>query len=63
VFLDDTQNESDIRFQFNRAVDLARRSGSIAIGHPHPTTVRVLQQMLLQPACGYHPGSRGKPAE
>jgi polysaccharide deacetylase 2 family uncharacterized protein YibQ len=47
VFLDDTQNESDIRFQFNRAVDQARRSGSaIAIGHPHPTTVRVLQQML-----------------
>ena len=47
VFLDDTQNENDIRYQFNRAVDLARRSGSaIAIGHPHPTTVRVLQQML-----------------
>lgn len=47
VFLDDTQNEADIRTQFNRAVQLARRSGSaIAIGHPHPTTVRVLQQML-----------------
>lgn len=47
VFLDDTQNEADIRNQFNRAVQLARRSGSaIAIGHPHPTTVRVLQQML-----------------
>lgn len=47
VFLDDTQNEADIRFQFNRAVDLARRNGSaIAIGHPHPTTVRVLQQMV-----------------
>lgn len=47
VFLDDTQNEADIRYQFNRAVDLARRNGSaIAIGHPHPTTVRVLQQML-----------------
>lgn len=47
VFLDDTQNEGDIRRQFNRAVDLARRNGSaIAIGHPHPTTVRVLQQML-----------------
>ena len=29
------------------AVDLARRNGSaIAIGHPHPTTVRVLQQMV-----------------
>jgi hypothetical protein len=47
VFLDDTQNEADIRMQFNRAVQLARRNGSaIAIGHPHPSTVRVLQQML-----------------
>ena len=33
--------------QFNRAIDLARRNGStIAIGHPHPSTVRVLQQMV-----------------
>lgn len=47
VFLDDTQNEADIRVQFNRAVQIARRSGwAIAIGHPHPSTVRVLQQML-----------------
>ncbi|EOV9017089.1 divergent polysaccharide deacetylase family protein [Cronobacter muytjensii] len=47
VFLDDTQNEADIRAQFNRAVALARRNGSaIAIGHPHPATVRVLQQAL-----------------
>lgn len=47
VFLDDTQNEADIRTQFNRAVALARRNGSaIAIGHPHPATVRVLQQMV-----------------
>lgn len=47
VFLDDTQNEADIRRQFNRAVELARRNGSaIAIGHPHPSTVRVLQQMI-----------------
>ncbi|MNI72330.1 Divergent polysaccharide deacetylase [compost metagenome] len=47
VFLDDTQNEADIRRQFNRAVELARRNGSaIAIGHPHPSTVRVLQQMV-----------------
>lgn len=47
VFLDDTQNEADIRKQFTRAVRLAQRDGSaIAIGHPHPATVRVLQQML-----------------
>lgn len=47
VFLDDTSNEADIRQQFNRAIALARRNGSaIAIGHPHPHTIRVLQQML-----------------
>ncbi|PYA71132.1 hypothetical protein DMW57_17405, partial [Serratia marcescens] len=47
VFLDDTANEADIRRQFNRAVELARRNGSaIAIGHPRPATVKVLQQML-----------------
>ncbi|MBJ7223416.1 MULTISPECIES: divergent polysaccharide deacetylase family protein [unclassified Brenneria] len=47
VFLDDSQNEADIRRQFNRAVQIARRSGSaIAIGHPHPSTIKVLQQML-----------------
>lgn len=28
VFLDDTQNEADIRRQFNRAIELARRNGS-----------------------------------
>ena len=47
VFLDDTQNAGDIRRQFDHAVALARRNGSaIAIGHPHPATVRVLQQAL-----------------
>lgn len=47
VFLDDSQNEADIRRQFARAVQLARSTGSaIAIGHPHPSTIRVLQQML-----------------
>jgi len=47
VFLDDVQNEAEIRRQFERAIQLARRNGyAIAIGHPHPTTVKVLQQML-----------------
>lgn len=49
VFLDDSQNEAAIRSQLERAIQLARRNGStIAIGHPHPATVRVLQQMLPQ---------------
>ncbi len=47
VFLDDVQNEAEIRHQFERAIQLARKNGyAIAIGHPHPTTVKVLQQML-----------------
>lgn len=47
VFLDDSQNDAAIRQQFTRAVKLAQRDGyAIAIGHPHPNTVRVLQQML-----------------
>ncbi|MFU2315381.1 divergent polysaccharide deacetylase family protein [Rahnella sp. PCH160] len=47
VFLDDVQNEAEIRRQFERAIQLARKNGyAIAIGHPHPTTVKVLQQML-----------------
>ncbi|MGD9426419.1 divergent polysaccharide deacetylase family protein [Pantoea sp. NSTU24] len=47
VFLDDSQDSNAIRQQFSRAVKLAQRDGyAIAIGHPHPATVRVLQQML-----------------
>lgn len=47
VFLDDSQKEADIRAQFNRAIQVARQTGSaIAIGHPHPSTVRVLKQMV-----------------
>ncbi|MXP50333.1 divergent polysaccharide deacetylase family protein [Pantoea sp. Eser] len=47
VFLDDSQDVNAIRQQFSRAVKLAQRDGyAIAIGHPHPNTVRVLQQML-----------------
>ncbi|PIJ49667.1 hypothetical protein BL250_11690 [Erwinia sp. OLTSP20] len=47
VFLDDSPDEAAIRQQFTRAVRLAQRDGwAIAIGHPHPNTVRVLQQML-----------------
>lgn len=47
VFLDDSQDINAIRQQFSQAVRLAQRDGyAIAIGHPHPNTVRVLQQML-----------------
>lgn len=47
VFLDHDQNENAIRKQFALAVQLAQRNGSvIAIGHPHPTTIKVLQALL-----------------
>ncbi|WP_083954579.1 divergent polysaccharide deacetylase family protein [Proteus myxofaciens] len=52
VFLDNVQTEAETRQQLNRAIALARKNGSaIAIGHPHPSTVRALQQQLpLLPA-------------
>lgn len=47
VFLDDDPAEAAVRQQFQRAVRLAQRQGfAIAIGHPHPVTVRVLQRLL-----------------
>ncbi|OTA19184.1 hypothetical protein Xbed_02581 [Xenorhabdus beddingii] len=47
VFLDNVQTEAETRHQLNRAIALARKQGfAIAIGHPHPTTVRALQQAL-----------------
>lgn len=47
VFLDDVQNNAEIRHQFQRAIALARRNGfAIAIGHPHPSTVAAVQQEL-----------------
>ncbi|MBC8952958.1 divergent polysaccharide deacetylase family protein [Xenorhabdus sp. PB62.4] len=47
VFLDNVQSEAETKHQLNRAIALARKQGvAIAIGHPHPTTVRALQQTL-----------------
>lgn len=47
VFLDDVQKDAEIHQQFQRAIALARRNGfAIAIGHPHPSTVAVVQQEL-----------------
>lgn len=49
IFLDDKQDEAEVRHQFDRAIAFARRHGhAIAIGHPHPVTVRVLQQQLYR---------------
>lgn len=47
VFLDDQQNETEIRQQWQHAIRLARHKGvAIAIAHPHTATVRVLQQEI-----------------
>jgi polysaccharide deacetylase 2 family uncharacterized protein YibQ len=47
VFLDDEQSVPAIRKQFELAIHDARDKGSaLAIGHPHPTTLEVLGEML-----------------
>ncbi len=47
IFLDNDRNEAAIRKQLQLAVNLARRNGrAVAIGHPYPSTIRVLQQMI-----------------
>jgi len=49
VFLDNDQNPAAIARQFSRLLALARRRGSaVAIGHPHPATLRFLEQRLPQ---------------
>src|SRR5690606_5331375 len=47
VFLDNRQDAGDIRRQFARLIDVARRHGrALAIGHPHPQTLSVLEEEL-----------------
>jgi polysaccharide deacetylase 2 family uncharacterized protein YibQ len=47
VFLDDEQSVAAIRKQFVLAIRDAREKGSaLAIGHPHPETLAVLNEML-----------------
>jgi polysaccharide deacetylase 2 family uncharacterized protein YibQ len=47
VFLDDKQSAPAIRKQFELAIRDAREKGSaLAIGHPHPETLVVLNEML-----------------
>ena len=49
VFLDDEQSAPAIRKQFELAIRDAREKGSaLAIGHPHPETLVVLNEMLPQ---------------
>ncbi|WP_369309249.1 divergent polysaccharide deacetylase family protein [Providencia rettgeri] len=49
IFIDNHQSEEETRIQLNKAVAYARKHGSaVAIGHPHPSTVRALQKYLPQ---------------
>ncbi|EPL6455585.1 divergent polysaccharide deacetylase family protein [Providencia rettgeri] len=49
IFIDNHQSEEETRTQLNKAVAYARKHGSaVAIGHPHPSTVRALQKYLPQ---------------
>ncbi len=47
VFLDNSQNETDIRRQILYLKKLAAKKGyAVAIGHPHKTTIRLLNEYL-----------------
>ena len=47
VFLDHDQSQQAVARQFARALELARRQGSVVlIGHPHLTTLAVLEREL-----------------
>lgn len=47
VFLDNDQRLTAIAAQFSHLIALAKRRGSaVAIGHPHPNTLRFLQKQL-----------------
>jgi uncharacterized protein len=49
VFLDDVADENAIRAQLDAAVREARSQGAaIAIGHPHPVTLTVLEDVLAR---------------
>ena len=47
VFLDNDQHPAAIAAQFSRLIALAKHRGSaVAIGHPHPNTLRFLEKQL-----------------
>lgn len=49
VFLDDVNTETAVRLQFSRLLAIARRKGyALAIGHPRPATLAVLDANLPQ---------------
>jgi polysaccharide deacetylase 2 family uncharacterized protein YibQ len=46
VFLDDLNETKAIEYQLNRAIQFARQRGSaVAIGHPYPATLSVLERV------------------
>lgn len=47
VFLDDVLNDQSVSKSFDRLLAIARRNGqALAIGHPHPVTLSVLERRL-----------------
>lgn len=47
VFLDDSADEAEIKYQFDRMINIALRHGhAVAIGHPRPSTIKVLRREL-----------------
>jgi len=47
VFLDNERDEEEIRRQLERTLEIARQQGvAVAIGHPYPETIAVLQRTL-----------------
>jgi uncharacterized protein len=49
IFLDDVQAATSIRRELEQAVRDARMRGTaVAIGHPHPATLEVLDEELPQ---------------
>ena len=49
VFLDNETDPESVRAQFRRLLEIARREGTaLAIGHPYPATLAVLEEQLSQ---------------
>jgi len=47
VFLDDVNTEDAVRAEWNRLIEMAKKRGfALAIGHPRPATLKVLEEEL-----------------